>query len=423
MKNLSVTTFVHLLFSFTIFLLLSAFTLFFLWDNNRMKIEEFKHYQLISLTFLSNLKLNPKKEELYELYKKLHLKEIEEEKAKKLKKEIEKNGETIFSGGLSLGEVRIFEVLNKRYIYVQRMGHNIMLEDKREKDIYLRIAISLSLFLIFMLLILYFAVLKKLSPLKTLNKEIQKFAKGDMKTRISYKYDDKIGKIAKSFDEAILHIKALSNSKNLFMRNIMHELKTPITKGRIIVEMLEDDNSKKVLIRAFDRMNKLINELAEVERLTFQSFEPQFEETTLKDILEYSQKLLLLEKVNIKISINDKKLFTDKELFALALKNLLDNGIKYSPNRCVEVKTTTNYLEVISSGEALKKPLTFYTEPFTQIDKRNEGFGLGLYIVSNILLKLNRDLNYKYLYGKNIFMISINNKCKISKPFLVTDLK
>ncbi len=84
---------------------------------------------------------------------------------------------------------------------------------------------------------------------------------GDTQTRITYLYDDEIGKIAKSFDDAITYINTLSASKNLFMRNLMHELKTPITKGRIIVEMLEDEATKKVLIRAFERMNELISEL------------------------------------------------------------------------------------------------------------------------------------------------------------------
>ncbi len=70
------------------------------------------------------------------------------------------------------------------------------------------------------------------------------------------------------------------------MRNIMHELKTPITKGRIIIETIDDDMAKRVLKNAFERMNELISDLAEVERVTMYNFTPECEDTTLSDVME-----------------------------------------------------------------------------------------------------------------------------------------
>jgi len=141
-----------------------------------------------------------------------------------------------------------------------------------------------------------------------------------VQTRISYQYDDEIGKIAKSFDDAIIHINELSASKNLFMRNLMHELKTPITKGRIVAEMLEDESTKKVLVRAFERMNELISELAELERVTTKSFEPNFEYVMLSEIIEESQELLMTQSPCLKVNIQNIALTTDKKLMILALK-------------------------------------------------------------------------------------------------------
>ncbi len=74
------------------------------------------------------------------------------------------------------------------------------------------------------------------------------------------------------------------------MRNMMHELKTPITKGRIAVEMIEESSSKKTLIRAFERMNELIKELAYIERITTQSFKPKLEEKSIDTLIEESLK-------------------------------------------------------------------------------------------------------------------------------------
>lgn len=405
MKNLSVTTFIHILFSVAIAILIATFLLFLSWNEDRHKIDEFKHYQLISMTFLSNLQFDPDKEALEELYRDLRVKPVSSKETKKIKQKIEKSGKTIFSGGSSLGQVRVFNINDTHYIYGQRMGHNLMLKDDRPKNYYFEIAVTLGIFLIGLLLLLYLAVLKKLFPLRKLHKQIQKFAQGDMNTRITYEYDDEIGKIAKSFDDAILHINKLSASKNLFMRNLMHELKTPITKGRIVVEMLEDESTKKILIRAFERMNELISELAEIERVTTQSFEPNFEYAMLDEVVQKSQELLMAMKGHVTLEVKNKALTTDIKLFSLAIKNLLDNGIKYSKNRHVTLKSAGDNLEVISEGEKLQHPLSYYIEPFSQEEKRSSGFGLGLYIVHNILEKLGYHLNYRHEEEKNIFTI------------------
>ncbi len=405
MKNLSVGTFIHTLFSLAIIILISTFLIFLSWDRDRQKIEEFKRYQLVSITFLSKLQQNPKEEALLSLYQELEVTPMSPSQTIFIKGEIQNNGKTLFSGGSSLGQVRVFDIENERYIYVQRMGYNLMLKDNNKGNYYFEYAVAIGIFLISLLLLLYLAVLKKLSPLKKLHRQIQKFANGDLDTRITYVYDDEIGKIAKSFDDAIMHINGLSSSKNLFMRNLMHELKTPITKGRIVVEMLEDESIKKVLIRAFERMNELISELAELERVTTQSFEPNFEYIMLSEIIAQSQELLMTQSTGVEINIQDMALTTDKKLMALVIKNLIDNGLKYASDKCVVLQTKNGKIEVLSKGEALEHPLSYYIEPFSQAEKRSSGFGLGLYIVHSILEKLGYELSYKYKDAKNIFML------------------
>lgn len=413
MRNLSVTTFIHILFSVAILILIITFMLFLSWDKDRRKIDEYKRYQLISITFLSKLQLNPGKEALDELYKDLRVKEVPAKLNPKIKEQIQEEGETVFTGGSALGQVRVFEIEDEHYIYVQRMEHNLLLQDDRPEKYYFEIAIALAIFLIGVLLVLYLAVLRKLYPLKKLHKQIQRFAQGDMQTRVTYLYDDEIGKIAKSFDDAIVHINNLSTSKNLFMRNLMHELKTPITKGRIVVEMMEDESSKKILVRAFERMNELISELAEIERVTTQSFEPTYEYVMLDEVIRRSQELLMAAPESVSVDVNNVALATDVKLLSLAIKNLLDNGIKYSKDKHVSLRSVGDGLEVSSKGEKLQHPLSYYVEPFSQEEKRSSGFGLGLYIVHNILEKLGCGLDYKYVDGYNIFIIKAGEACRL----------
>jgi two-component system OmpR family sensor kinase len=250
--------------------------------------------------------------------------------------------------------------------------------------------------------------MSKLSPLKKLNKQILEFAKGNMEIKITYRSNDEIGQIAQSFDNAIYHIKRLLESKNLFMRNMMHELKTPITKGRIVVEMIEDGNNKKTLIRAFERMNQLIGELAYIERLTTQSFQPQLKKVNINDILERSLTLLLVTKEKVTIKTDNNLITTDAKLLSLALKNLIDNAIKYSENSHATIISNNKSIKVLSKGKSLENPLEYYLEPFTQEEKRQSGFGLGLYIVNNIIQRLDYTLHYYYKDSSNVFEIQIN---------------
>lgn len=410
MKNLSVTTFIHILFTLAIAILLVTFLFFVSWNKDRIKIEEINHYKLIADAFLSSVQLNPTEEKLKKFYKDFSVKPVSMEEAKE---QISKQGKTVFGGKSIYGQVRVFEIGGRHYIYVQRLGYNLMLEDARPKNYNFELATVVGISLIALLVVLYLAILKKLYPLKRLHREIEQFAAGDMDVEISYKYDDEIGRIAKSFDDAITHIKELITSKNLFMRNMMHELKTPITKGRIVVESIEDETIKGILVRAFERMNELIDELAQVERVTTRNFEPVLASATLQQVVDASQHLLMADRGRVSVEIDNLALHTDEKLLALAIKNLLDNGIKYSTDRQVLLRTVGDKrIEIVSRGEELNHPLTYYTEPFSQEEKRSSGFGLGLYIVYSVLKKLGCEFGYRYEEGENIFEIVMEGKCQ-----------
>ncbi|KIM05001.1 MAG: histidine kinase [Sulfurovum sp. AS07-7] len=404
MKNLSVTSFIHILFSLAIAIAISTVFIFLSWNKNKIKIDEMYHHKLIADAFLSNIELDMTDAELDKLYDKFNVKNVDLLKAKQ---EIEELGTTIFSGESPIGTIKIFDTPSGHYIYIQRLGFNLMLKDNRPKNYVSTIALGLSVVIIGILILLYYAILKKLKPLKKLHQDIEEFAHGNLKKRIRYKNDDEIGKIAKSFDNAIVRINDLSDSKNLFMRNIMHELKTPITKGRILTESIDDENTKNMLVRSFDRMNELIDELATIEKLTAQNFQPHFEMTTIDNVIKIGQNLLLNDKECVIENIDNRPIYTDIKLLSLAIKNLLDNGIKYSIDKKVKLLTTPEAIEIISKGEELKHPLSFYTEPFSQGEKRNSGFGLGLYIVKNILEKINLKLKYRHENGQNIFIIEL----------------
>jgi len=196
----------------------------------------------------------------------------------------------------------------------------------------------------------------------------------------------------------------------------MHELKTPIGKGRIVSEMLEDEKAKRRLIAIFERLEILINEFSKIEQLVSKSYTPNFREYNLVHIMEHSIDLLMLDNEKrdeiVEVDIeSDFEIRADFELMALAMKNLMDNAIKHSTNKKVEVRTENRAIIFENRGEKLSLSIDEYFKPFVSGNLK-KGLGLGLYIVKNIVQLHNFTLKYSYLEKEKIhqFKILISGK-------------
>ncbi|HIP51074.1 MAG TPA: HAMP domain-containing histidine kinase [Campylobacterales bacterium] len=404
MRNISVSAFVNTLFILVFTLVGTALYLFMSWDKAHQKTDQLNRYKLISNLLLSKAKLKLDEEKQKKFYQDFEMRPVSQDESKLL---LLSSTKIIFESESVYGKMQIFSIANNKYMYLQRFGYSLMLQDKKSNKTRTTITIFVAILIATLFLALYIAILKKLSPLKKLHQQIEEFANGNINVRINQRSNDEIGKIAKSFDDAIHYIRSLLESKNLFMRNMMHELKTPITRGRIAIEMVEDGSSKEMLIRAFERMNELIGELAHVERLTTQGFQPHMTNSSIDTIIEEAINLLLCDKNKLTIATEHELLTTDTKLLTLAIKNLLDNALKYSEEEHASIITNTSSIKVISKGKSLEHPIEYYLEPFTQEEKRNVGFGLGLYIVNNIANRLNYSLNYYHKNGHNIFELRL----------------
>ena len=404
MRNISVSAFINTLFILVFMLVITALFFFMSWDKERQKIDQINRYKLISNLLLSTAKLKLNQEREKKFYQDFEMRPVSADESRLL---LLSNMKTIFEDKSVYGEMQIFTIGKNKYMHLERFGYSLMLQDKKSDNTRFTITILVAVLIIILFLLLYIGIMKKLSPLKKLHRQIEEFSNGNMNVKINQRSTDEIGKIAKSFDDALHHIRFLLESKNLFMRNMMHELKTPITRGRIAIEMVEDGSSKEMLIRAFERMNELIGELAHVERLTTQGFQPHMTNSNIDDIIKSAINLLLCDKSKLTITTEHEFLITDSKLLILAIKNLLDNALKYSEDEHASIITNHKSIKVISKGKSLEHPIEYYLEPFTQEEKRNAGFGLGLYIVNNIANRLDYSLNYYHKNGHNIFELRL----------------
>jgi two-component system OmpR family sensor kinase len=406
MKNISIIAFINTIFIIAFMAIMTTFYLFISWDKERHIIYEKQRYTVMADAFLSGLQFSPTKKQLQELYRYFNVESVYKPEDKL---DIVNNAKLLYVKESSFGRVRIFVTKKAKYIYVQNYGYNLMLKDLKPKKYNQEIALFLLGLISMIMVFLYTTLIRKLLPLKRLNKQVMAFANGDMDVKIEGYGNDEIGKIAKSFDYAIQSIKKHINSKNLFMRNMMHELKTPITKGRIVVETLEDEEDREVLIRAFERMNEIITELAQVEKITSKNVKHHIEKVQFSTIVEGAKALLLDQDEHIISKYQEFELEADVRLFTVALKNLLDNGIKFSVDKRVIIEADETRIDIISKGDALKEPLEYYIEPFSQGAKRDEGYGLGLYIVKSILDIHHYRFKYRHDGTRSIFSILLKN--------------
>ncbi|MDD3343265.1 MAG: ArsS family sensor histidine kinase [Sulfurospirillaceae bacterium] len=257
--------------------------------------------------------------------------------------------------------------------------------------------------------ILFFGiVLRKLLRLKNLKRAIMRFGEEQDFKAMRIEAEDELGEIAHEFNIAMEKIHLLKESRALFLRNILHELKTPIMKGKIISQSLENISKKEQLERAFERLESLLGEMVKVEKLSSNEWELHKKEYRLVDICDHAMDLVMSDtkRFHIKTEKSGPLLEVDFELFATALKNLLDNALKHSIGD-IEVSLGVKSIKVCSNGTQIPEKRLDFSRPFNrEMEGSTTGLGLGLYIANAIVVKHGFSLHYKYLEAKNCFEIN-----------------
>ncbi|QFR49823.1 HAMP domain-containing histidine kinase [Sulfurimonas lithotrophica] len=304
--------------------------------------------------------------------------------------------------------VKNMELDNSYYVYIKTPKGEYILKNHYERNIHQNIIILVFFAMFIMMTTLYITTLKKLKPLKTLKDKVQNF--GDEEFDISCASDkkDEISLLANEFDRSAKKLKKLKESRNVFIRNIMHELKTPITKGKFLLELEQNEQNNKKMQKVFYRLESLINEFASIEELISAKKTLEKKEYFLDDIIDNAVDILMCDEQNVVKDFENIKINVDFKLFSIAIKNLLDNGIKYSTDKKILIKVQNKNIIFENFGDKLSYEIKRYYEPFFKGDdvKSNQSFGLGLYIVKHILDAHNFNFEYKYSEGKNIFLIS-----------------
>ena len=305
-----------------------------------------------------------------------------------------------------IGTGSILEYKRLHYLRLDFGDQTYLLVDDTYQP-YRYVIIKAIFWLVFGILVAtYVFVIRKIKPLRKLKRQIDRFAAGDLDVKNVSTGSDEISEVAEAFYNAVTQIKLLNSSRQLFLRNIMHELKTPITKGRITAEMIEKGKYQERLIGVFERLESLINEFATVERAASGFANLNTTLCLVRDIIDEALDIAMAESSSVSVDLRgEASVQADFKLLAIAFKNMIDNGLKYSSDRHVAIVAGFDAVRFITNGSPLENDLDYYTQPFTQGSNAKKSFGLGLYIVANIVKAHKFKFEYEYANGQNIFKI------------------
>ena len=326
--------------------------------------------------------------------------------AKNEKEEILKNAAVLEEISSDLGSSAILLYDKHHYLKIEHLDELKLLMDKEFQPYRYEVIKAVFAVVAVILLAAYIFVIYKIKPLRKLKRQIVKFANGELDgVQNVGNGKDEISEVSEAFYGAVCQIKALNDSRHLFLRNIMHELKTPITKGLIAAQMIEKSKNQERLISVFHKLENLINELAAIEQITSKIGITNKTPCLMRDLIDEAIDIAMVEKEHVGISeLDEVRVMVDFKLFSVAIKNMIDNGIKYSTDKHVNIMVSKDHMKFITQGEKLKNDLDFYIQPFIKGEDAQKSFGLGLYIVSNILEAHGLKFGYEYKNGMNVFI-------------------
>ncbi len=291
------------------------------------------------------------------------------------------------------------------YFYLESSKLQILIKDKSLKPYNSVNLITAYITILSIVSLLFILILQRLRPLRKLRRKIAAFGTGEMDVCFALNGLDEIAMIGNELEHTQEKIHALIESRTLFLRNIMHELKTPIAKGRIASTMIKEEKHQRRLETIFLRLEELITEFALIEEVTAGFGHIEKKEYRLIDLIDGAIDMAMVNYDAVWVEIDASyKIKVDYRIFVTAIKNMIDNAMKYSPNK--QVKISVKHHEIIfeNAGEKLNKPLAYYVEPFTKEKPSKDSFGLGLYLAEAILEAHDMVLDYEYEDGINKFI-------------------
>ena len=250
-------------------------------------------------------------------------------------------------------------------------------------------------------------------PLTNLAKAAQRFGKGDYINEFRPSGAKEIRNAAYEFDRMAKRINRHLNQRSEMLSGISHDLRTPLTRLKLQLAMINNKEISKNMSKDIDEMENMLNDYLQFAKTQAKE---STEKISLKQIFQIIENQI--KNSNLKIFIeNDISLYGRKNALQRCFSNIINNGLTYGKQINVKIQKSSNRAVILFDDDGPGIPIEHYRnvfKPFFRLDKsrslNKSGVGLGLAIVEDVV----------HSHGGNIQLSKSNMdglQVKVSLPF------
>ncbi len=307
----------------------------------------------------------------------------------------------LYHKGDDLKGFSLYEQNRKQILYVYNPIGHIYLEDL-EEDYTLSLIHTIFLLLLGIQTLLFVASQKLLRPILEMEQKLKELQKGDLSELCIDSSYKEIRQIENSYNHAIDYIHYLLQTREMFNKIFMHELKTPLAKGMFYLKNEPSAKSHADIKTVFETINTKLNTFRALEELIAHKEDVSKEEHLVQPLLERAISTLHV-KQNETIHLHTCEAYViqgDADLWEICFKNIIDNALRYSDDHCVSIECHDGSILFSNTGMPLpldiSAPIRDWKISHTQKHRSTSGYGFGLFIIKNIVELHGYRLRYHY---------------------------
>lgn len=246
-----------------------------------------------------------------------------------------------------------------------------------------------------LLLLCYLFIRWMLRPVHDIKQGVEKMGRGALNHRVPVRSDNDLGVLAGSINTMAGDIEKMLDAKRQLLLGVSHELRSPLTRARIAVSLLDDSAKRDSISDDLDEMQNLITEILETERMNTGHAALDVESCNPHQLVQSVVDDLGADAITIENLSTLNTIELDVTRVRLLIRNLLNNAITHTPEgkpapvvRLKDSHVGVNRrldITVIDSGDGIAaEHIASVTEPFYRTDssrtRATGGFGIGLYL-------------------------------------------
>lgn len=244
---------------------------------------------------------------------------------------------------------------------------------------------------------------------KELNHAVKEVASGNFDQQIRINRDDELGELAKSFNYMSRELRKLENTKQRFISNLSHDLRSPLTSITGYIRAIQDgtipvENQERylnIVLSESERLKKLVNDILELSKMqsgqiTVNKTDFDINQMVLEELDRFESRIID-KHLKLHINLSDEKVLAhaDENAMRRVVYNLLDNALKFINDEGdlrikSELKGDKYIIGIQNSGAVIPKDkLDTIWDRFNKLDdsrgREKDSSGLGLAIIKEII--------------------------------------